>query len=360
MKNDRNTPLPEFGSAMHLLYPARAGADETQPPFANGLLFASGRDALLALYASGLLPRSRLWMPDYFCSEVRACWARFGGELRTYSFGPWNNDHNLNEIPAQAGDTVLLVNTLGLFGAPDIGSLQRRGVRVIEDHTHDPFSPWARHSRADWCIASLRKSLPLPDGGALWSPTSQELPVEPTLHEAHELAALRVLAAMGLKRDYLETGFPPKALFRALYLEGESKIGFCPPGAALPTTRVLLADFPHEEWRQQRWANWQRLAHALEGKGPWRIVSPKQADAVPFGLMLTMATEKLRNELRGVLHARQFYTAVLWDLEENFRPGVAALSFSRCSLVLSCDGRYRVCDLDAMARLVAQAGTELV
>jgi hypothetical protein len=40
---------------------------------------------------------------------------------------------------------------------------------LVEDHSHDPFSPWAVGSSADYAFCSLRKTLPVPDGGLLWS-----------------------------------------------------------------------------------------------------------------------------------------------------------------------------------------------
>jgi len=360
MSEDPNKPLPEFGSMMHLFYPERAGVEEPMP-FARGLLFGNGRQALLALYAARLLPAGRLWVPDYFCPEVLASWETFVGEIRTYPFGPWSKELKIADIPAQDGDTVLLLNTLGLFGQPDLGSLQQRGVMVVEDHSHDPFSPWATASNADWCVASLRKSLPLPDGGVLWSPAGHRLPEAPTLSAAHELAAGRVFAAMALKRDYLFGGFPPKSLFRQLYLEGDAGVIATTLSSITPTTKGLLARFPHAAWRRQRQANWQRLAQAWDGVGVLRVATPKHSEAVPFGVVLLLPDQSSRNRLRAALQAAQFYTAILWELAsvQGAAPGAESRAFSQRHLVVACDGRYREVDLEAMTRLVLEEAGRL-
>ncbi len=355
MKQTQQPAKAEFGSAWPLVYPVRGHG--SQPAFAGGRFFGNGRQALLALFLSRKLPAGRLWLPDYFCPEVTKDWAEFGGAINTYAFGPWSKDLDVGSVPAKAGDTVLLLNTLGLFGAPDVSPLRERGVHVVEDHSHDLFSPWARASRADWCIASLRKSLPVPDGGVLWSPAGHDLPEQPELTTAHELAAAKVFAAMALKRDYMEGGFPPKPIFRAQYLEGEAGVSARDLSAASPLTRALLENFPHAEWREQRRAHWQYLAKTAAGLPGLQVIAPKHAEAVPFGLVLALADERARNAFRSYLQERQFYTALLWELEpaSTLSPSQESLMFSRSSLVVACDGRYDQLSLEAMAELLRNA-----
>jgi hypothetical protein len=359
MNNGPRLPLPEFGSAWPLFYPTREPGD-APPPFTAGQFYGNGRQALLALYAAKLLPPTRLWLPDYFCSEVAESWANCGAEIHSYSFGPWCDRLNPVEIPAKAGDTVMLLNTLGLYGEPDVEHLRRRGVYVVEDHSHDPFSPWAQQSRADWGLVSLRKSYAVPDGGMLWSPQGHHLPPGPDLSAAHELAAGQVFAAMALKRDYLEGGFPPKPVFRELYLKGDAGVSGAQLSATTAVTQALLADFPHRAWRETRLTHWRTLAESLDGTRGVQVVRPRQAEAVPFGLVLQLPDQPARNRVRAAMQARQLYTAILWSLEPGGRlnPGAESLDFSRRSLVVACDGRYREADLAAMTELIRTALVE--
>jgi hypothetical protein len=69
------------------------------------------------------------------------------------------------------------MNYFGLRTPPDLELPE--GVEVLEDHSHDPVSAWAEQSSADFCLASLRKTLPINDGGALWSPVGHRLPPAP-------------------------------------------------------------------------------------------------------------------------------------------------------------------------------------
>src|SRR5690606_7795309 len=139
------------------------GAWETAD--AQGRLYGSGRDALRALLRHGKtqLGWQRLLIPSYFCQDVAASFTR---ELPTevYVDRPGLRPDE-RAIATREGDAVLNVNLFGFRTAQ--WAFKLPGVAVIEDHTHDPWSAWAATSQADFAVASLRKTLPLPDGGVL-------------------------------------------------------------------------------------------------------------------------------------------------------------------------------------------------
>ena len=183
---------------------------DTPIPWRCGAYFSTGRDALCALLADICarpaadcvlpVPR-RLWLPGYYCPDVVGTLLPLALavplELRTYPAPPPGLP-DLARIPLAPGDLLLLVNLFGLHGASTTPRLPP-GVVLIEDHTHDPLSRWARTSTADWCFASLRKTLPLPDGGVVWSPGGRALPRPPVLTLQRRLASLEMLAAMTLR-----------------------------------------------------------------------------------------------------------------------------------------------------------------
>ena len=99
-----------------------------------------------------------------------------------------------------AGDVVFVS---AMFGAQPSVRVEGSGA-IIEDHSHDLLAPPAIASTADYVIVSLRKTLPLPDGGAAWSPQGHDLPPERTMTDAHASGALERMSAMALKRMYLD------------------------------------------------------------------------------------------------------------------------------------------------------------
>ena len=126
-----------------------------------------GRGAVwLALRALGLGPGSRLAMPSYHCgSEVEA--ARLAGVAVTFYRVDGRLRVDEDDLARAAGesDAVYLISH---FGFPTVAASV--GVPVIEDAAHALFSSaddGPVGSRGDAAIFCPRKSLGVPDGGAL-------------------------------------------------------------------------------------------------------------------------------------------------------------------------------------------------
>ncbi|HET9953251.1 MAG TPA: hypothetical protein VFQ61_02040, partial [Polyangiaceae bacterium] len=135
--------------------------------------WASGRDALVALlqWAKPTLSLNRLWCPSYLCQPMLHAAKAADLSLVAYPDSPLSSRAETSRLELRSGDMVLAVGYFGLRG-PALRLPPRRSasIYVLEDHSHDPWSNWAAASKADFCFASLRKTLPIPDGAVLWSP----------------------------------------------------------------------------------------------------------------------------------------------------------------------------------------------
>ena len=160
----------------------------------------------------------RLWVPEYFCYDVIASLKEAGLELRYYADWPGKDDGENDNLDLRQGDAILRVN---YFGMRSYRSVEKLPVPVVEDHTHDLIGGWAMNSHADWCIASLRKTLPIPEGGMLWSPVGLRLPEMPERSEENERIAVTRWEAMRLKARYLAGEDVEKAAFRAGFVDTE-------------------------------------------------------------------------------------------------------------------------------------------
>ena len=223
---------------------------------------------------------------------------------------------------------------------------------MIEDHTHDPFAAGAFESRADWCVASLRKSLPLPDGAALWSPKGNELPPDPAPDEKFAHASLEKLAAMVLKGRYLEGHAVDKKVFRELALSGEIIFGETGISAMTPWSRTLLGTLPWKKWREQRRENHALFSNMIGGVKGLEILQPENAKRnAPFCAAIVFTSNKLREKVRADLMAQNIYPFILWPIEEPVFEGISdeAVDFSRRMLCLHCDMRYGKADMQRVA-----------
>ena len=334
----------EHGSDLHLS--RETGGLEAPWTAGGATLWGSGRDALRALQRFGRKEEGwrRVLVPNFFCGEVVSALAR---ELPVAFYGDAPDGPLPARVDAERGDVLLVVNT---FGGRDPSRVQT-GAVVVEDHTHDPLSPWAFGTRADYAVASLRKTLPLPDGGVLWSPTGAPLPPEAVPTLAHRRAAGDRLLAMALKRAYLAGGSVEKGAFRARAVAGERAIGRGEISGITAASRARLPTLPGARWRERRARNLGAFRAAL---GP--LPGVRLLDA-PFAATLLFDDPILRERVRSALLAASVYPAVLWPLEAGEGAALPRdhVHLSRRLLSLHCDYRYDVDDMERVARMVRAA-----
>lgn len=342
----------EQGSEYHLFPFAAAGPDRRDPWGDDALLVGSGRDALRLLLADGMAHRGwrRLWVPSYFCPDVVHACGQGGVEVLAYECGPLNPERLPDPALLREGDVVLVVNLFGMrvSGAPPAALPDF--VQVIEDHTHDPWSDWAAASGAHWCIASLRKTIPVPDGGVIWSPRGLPLPARPAVDEGLQRWSAQKLAAMGLKRLYLEGAPIDKSVYRAMMVEAEENLGTGALSAISPAAEDLLRAFPVKSWRERRRANHHLLSAELE-RVPGLEVLRGQPGSVPLSVPVLFADHAARETVRRRLVEQRIYPALLWVLTDVGCTGVPVShrQLGERLLFLHCDARYTGDDLRRVA-----------
>ncbi len=354
----------EHGSTLELHAPVGAevggGADTAWVP-AGAVWFATARQALVA----GLAVRGvrRVHLPTYGCHDVTRA-LRGHLEVVLHPDRPGGPVARLDLGPDEA---AVVVTTLGLPPRWTVA-----GGTLVLDVTHGPWDAVATGTPpadaagrpADLAVASLRKTLPLPDGAVLWAPTGGPVPPQPAEDPDHEAAAVRADAALAAK-----------AAWRA-GAEGRSKDG---PGGWLEGLRageaalLALDDRPRAASRITRdrapgldvRARWERrtenvaafttaLATALATapEHARRAVVPLPAPAFAVLVARDAAT---RDAVRAGLAAARVYPAVLWPMDGE-DVGAADRDLADRILVLHADARY---DAAAMAR-VAAAVTDAV
>lgn len=307
----------------------------------------SGRVALSVLLAHGKRRHGwlRLQVPSYYCEDVVRTLVRTSPiPLVRYPCGPLDP----SSCPdTRAGDVVLRVDYFGwgLLSLPT-GML----APVIDDLSHAPLQDRGVSGR--YAFASLRKTLPLPDGGCIWVPHDEPLPELPPQCPAHDEVVRLRLAAMALKRSYLDGGAGTKAVFRALDQAAEEILrrGESAPLSGISRTMLHALDFA--SLQRARCENYRRLETLLRAHPMLEVLgtSPRE----PLALIVRTATGELRERLRAGLIARRIYPAVLWPIATPPEPWLRPedVDFSRRTLALHIDGRYTAQDVERVAGAV--------
>lgn len=344
-RGDGNT-MKEFGSDFHYIQPSGGSGNTLRDFFPSASYYADGRQALIDLYRS--LGWQRLWVPEYFCYDVIASLKEAGLELRFYADYPGkDDDDNVNHDESfRKGDALLRVNYFGMRGYRSSDKLM---VPVVEDHTHDLIGGWAMNSHADWCIASLRKTLPIPEGGMLWSPVGLKLPQAPAVSEENEKIAAIRWEAMKLKARYLAGENVEKAAFRAGFVDTEEYFDRAEVCALDAESQSFLRSFDIREWNKRKWENWELLQDIK--KVGVRVLRPENRGCYPFSLILVFMTGEERNRVRKALIEKQVYPAILWSIPHCPADG-ELLQFSNGMLSIHCDARYTKEDILQMKSII--------
>ena len=342
--------MKEFGSDFHFIDSFSSKRAHLTDVYHNAVLLADGRQCIVALIRQ--YGWKRMWMPDYFCYEViTTIVEQTGITMMYYPDLPGGNDGKVLEaLPYQESDVLFRVN---YFGMRNFRSNKSVPVPVIEDHSHDLLGRWALYSDADWCIASLRKSMPLPEGGMMWSPKGHQLTIELNSSEENEKIAAIRWEGMEMKKDYLEGGDVSKEDFRRRYTETEEWFDTAEPSLIDERSRMVVAEeLDINSWLRAKRRNWEILKELTEQEH-CDILVPEHESCTMFSLVVLLEDKYQRDKVRRQLIASSVYPAILWAVPDD--ASAEAKDISNRMLSIHCDGRYAKDDMRVLADIIHQS-----
>ena len=325
--------MKEFGSDFHYIESIPDNEGIRKENWRKGIYFANGRQAL-----NGLISHKkwgRIWLPSYFCYDVINSVSSTGIKIEFYDDYPGNDDnHTITNCKFKPKDVLLRVNYFGLRSYRDNSSLGL-DIEVIEDHTHSLSGDWIENSNADWCIASLRKSLPVGEGGVLWSPKGNKLPdIPPQNSENIELASAR-LHGMKLKSSYLSGTAFDKEAFRKIFIQTENAFEKIPLSQIYVEDSQIISKIDLNKWNMLKKRNWEVMYKNLQND--FDILIPENDKCIPFSFIIRC------QEIRQLFIENQIFPAILWPVPDIYNKNL---------LSIHCDGRYSVNDIEEMVKRI--------
>ena len=342
--------MKEFGSDFHYIDTYTSGRAHLTDVFRGATLLADGRQCIVVLIRQ--YGWKRIWMPDYFCYEViETIKEQTGITVKFYEDTPLH-EGQVDNLPFREGDVLLRMNFFGMRG-------QRNNKKitcpVIEDHTHDMFAHWALYSDADWCSASIRKSLPGPEGGMMWSPKGHKLTVDLQPSEENEQIASTRWEGMEMKTAYLNGEDVSKDEFRRHYTETEEWFDHAEPSLLDEQSKTVVSkQLDINLWQGAKRKNWA-LLQSLVNSDVCKILKPEDETCTMFSLVLLFDTKGTRDNVRKHLIDACVYPAILWAVPESASEN--ARCFSERMLSVHCDGRYTEDDIRQLASILNKAIT---
>ena len=316
----------------------------------NFSYFNTGRaaiEALLIFLKKG--GKKIVWLPSYDCDSVLGAAKRSDIEIKYYRI---DKDFRIvtDDIGELSPDSILYV--VNLFGKRErketiekINALQEKGVTVIEDLTLALLAEGEGVGFGDYIIGSIRKWLPIPDGG--FAASQHELPVFRKEQAGYDYT-LYYLTAQLMKHEYLNDSNLDKQHFLRLSNKGMDSLfsDYTIREMSEISARVMFnTDFIAV--RRKRIENYRCLYQSLQGIQEIKLMVEPSETSVPLGMIIS--TEE-RDNLFQHLVKNGVYCNIHWRPNESTMQFADSDYLSKHCLTIPCDQRYGKTEMDYIAQ----------
>jgi UDP-hydrolysing UDP-N-acetyl-D-glucosamine 2-epimerase len=333
------------------------------PASTRAALFATGRDALVAIVRKESAPGSSWLVPSFTCPEVPNALRAAGMIPKPYHWHtPWDADleHLTRQLSGVSG--VIVPFFMGLAPTAGLWPIVRAaGVCVVEDRCQVPgFAPSSTELEGDFAIGSLRKWMPTPDGAyAVARHGSTPLPSAPC---AWSLTLPRLAGA--LLKDTGESGYVDvpdlEVAWVRLFHAGEQQGGVSSePRRASPIAEHLIerATGMVAEILARRVSNQRALLARVRMLAPVVTVlepSPGALIDESHALLGLPVLCRERDTVRAMLRAERIFCPVHWLDGDWSGTSVSAANWAKQILTLPVDHRYTETEMARIAEVLAR------
>lgn len=312
----------------------------------NFSYFNTGRAAIEALlvYLKGQGKR-KVWLPGYDCSSVLDSAKRAGIDIELYEVDRELNIDSSVFGKLQRSDILYLVN---FFGKPEsqntlelAKAAQKKNIVIVEDLTLGLLSKGEKVGFGDYLIGSVRKWLPITDGGFVAS--LKQLP-EFNKEQAANDYTFYYFAAQIMKDSYLKDTTLDKQSFLDISNDG---------------MKVLFSDYTIREISKvakividatnlykvaiERCENYKYLYRLLSEISELRLMVAPVDGMVPLGMVICVDN---RDDLFKCLIQNNIYCNIHWRENESTKLFQDADYLSKHCLTIPCDQRYNLKHMD--------------
>ena len=313
-------------------------------------LFYAGRYAIKHIIDSIMKEHSiaTLWMPNYYCPYVKNWLEQKLFSIKYYDIDPFDAEAKIDWKQFSASDVVLTNNYWGLKVNPI-----PTGTRplIIEDHSHGWLSVGCLGSEADFCIASLRKTLPIPLSGIAWKPNKSKcniplLPLEANSQDDDTNPMIMswnlIDTAMAKKASCLDPKV--KSEFLGNYGEGEMIIRDTQEIFTVRNTHeAIIRSVLFKDFNSFKKNNLALVYQNLKSSNAFKFIFLE--NPIPFGLLLVFKDLATLGDLKRYLIANAIYPAELWPknyIEQEYKH----------LLNIHVDYRYNKADMNYLVQVI--------
>jgi hypothetical protein len=335
-----------LGSYFNTTTPSELRALELDDYLNNYELFYTGRHAVKYIIDALLLTRAgnTIWLPNYYCQHVTRWMHKCYSNISFYEIEPFSPEatFSLDQFTEEQ-DIVILNNFWGLY-TYTIPNSKNRPV-FIEDHSHGWLSNSCLHSQADYCFASLRKTLPIPLSGIAWSKTNHlDFGAANTFEQESFIGAWDDMEkAMAMKTAllngstaYQKEDYLSKIFDFEHFLDQQHQVV-----ALYEAHKKEIRSYLHKDYRAYKTENLAYLSGKIENTKAFKILD--SAKNFTFGLSLVFKDRETLSDVKSYLVKNNIFPAELW-------PDNPSTSDWKYLINVHTDFRYTFADMDYIAK----------
>lgn len=311
----------------------------------NMIFYDSGRSALRSLLEN--IDSGRVLLPDYICESVRNC---FPKSMVTYYHIDKELHIDWDDLieKCKSGIDILYLHYFNGYIGKEydfkrlIDLKKERNFTIIEDTTHSFLS--LKHTVGDYCICSLRKWFPVPDGGVLYSEKTLNLK-KYTANSWHEIKR----TAMENKGLYLQGRKVQKEEFLSTFVATEELLDLqTEPFAISEKSYETLKYIDINKISEVRCKNYSVLTESIK---EIKQVAMGGMGQVPLFYTVSI---KDRDLLRKYLIANHIYCPVHWPLYDELEKRENSVYNNARELSIPIDQRYDNTDMEYIITVIAK------
>ncbi len=326
--------------------------------FENCTFFDSGRSALKCV-SECLGKEIGVLLPEFICESVSNC---FKSDRITFYRLNDNFVIDVDDLAEKIRDThARVIYIMHYFGAVQPDDILRcireladnNDMTIIEDTTHSFFSE--KNTIGDYVICSIRKWMPVPNGGVLYFNNDKaEIKIKTYKKGCDNHRAYGMI----LKDLYLKTGYDCNAEYRSIFNNCEEALDNQQEIFEMSDfTKFIASCISIEDIKKRRRHNYEKLNCFLQKNGikPSLFIRPGDT---PLTYPLRVHH---RDELRRYLMENRIYCAVHWPFD-GFKPDQRQFAKKNADELISLpiDQRYDDQHMEYLISILKKYGGDLL
>lgn len=346
--------MREFGSTFEIEFLPDAYFANMAKRMSYSAFTRSGREAI-GLALESFIPGEVL-VPAYCCWSMTMPFESSGWHISYY---PIKSDLSvdlaslMSLIESKRPKMVLLVDYFGYTSTVEavhaIKSFDPQ-IIIMEDFTQSLFRIDERWNHlVDCYVASIRKSVGIPDGGVVLS--SFPLNVESLSNVRTQFVAKHLEAGVLKKKYTYSSDVELKNIFRGLQSEAGAEIKndyklYCISNESM----AILSNINVSAVSYARRSNYEHLFNLVKDNPYFEVLFQPGENSAPF--MFVVKSNK-RNLLQQSLAKLGVYCQVIWPVSDAAKEVCAvAKEMEETMLAIPIDQRYDYCDIEEMGQRI--------